>query len=132
MKTLLSFLALVTVFTLHAQDISKMLQNRKWYARSTKGKIVYSHKNTGKDLSTYTFRENGKVIHCGLTTESSLDANGKEITTGPAMRCDSVRHYEVKNGMLMIQLLKQTPDYYKLAMKADIIELIPIKPEDFK
>ena len=132
MKNILTFSLVFLGLTLFSQDISKMLQANKWYAKyDTKTmKMIYSKKTTVSNQESYEFRENGKIVWCGMAEESSLDAHGLEKKSTHFI-CDSIRKYEVKNGMLMTQLLKQTPEYFKLAMKGETVELTPIKAEQF-
>jgi hypothetical protein len=133
MKKTLTITILFLGYGMFSQDISKMLQNGKWYsAKDKSGKIIYSKNANSEETPSYEFRQDGKVIHCGMTIESSLDAKGNELTAAPSMRCDSVWHYELKNGMLKMQLLKQPADHYKLAMKGETWELTPIKSEEYK
>lgn len=70
------------------------------------------------------------MIHCGETTEAFFDANGNE-TVAKSYSCDSVLNYEVRNGMLKIRLLKQPPEYYKVQIKGEMLELKPIGSEDY-
>lgn len=132
MKKILTFALMFLGITVFSQDINKMLQANKWYVKSAGKKIVYSKKQDSKNQETVEFKEDGKITQCALTTETSLDASGKEITSPETFKCNTIQSYEVKNGMLKTQLLKQTPYYYKLAMTGETIELTPIKAEEFK
>src|SRR5688572_4553386 len=134
-KTMTKILTFSLVFfelTMFSQDIKTMLQSGSWYAMENgkTGEAIFTRKSSCKDQTTYKFKEDGRIIHCGLTTESALDANGKKITSS-GFRCDSVWTYEVKNGMLKMQLLKQKPDYYKIAFGNTSFLLNPIKEEEF-
>jgi len=114
-----------------SQDMNKMLQGGKWYLKNDGKKMVYSKKQAEKNQSTNRFLANGRMIYCGITKESSFDANGNEVVS-EGFRCDSVWTYQVKNNMLKTQLLKQDPNYYKMLVKGETIELSPIKPEEFR
>ena len=134
MKNFLTLCLLCFGTTLFSQDFSKTLQSSKWYpSRDAKtNALVYYKKSPVKSPEEILqFKSDGKIRHCGTTMESFLDASGKEIITTHFM-CDSVEAYEIKNGMLRTQLLKQTPRFYKLAMKGENIELSAIKEEDYK
>lgn len=132
MKNLFTLCLIFFGSAMFSQDISKMLQNGKWYANGGDKKIIYSKTQADKNQETVEFKEDGKITQCALTTETSLDTTGKEITTPETFLCNTVKTYEVKNGMLKIQLLKQTPNYYKIAMINGSIELTPIKGELYK
>lgn len=133
MKKILTLCLVCFGTTVFSQDFGKALQSNKWYpARNAKtNALVYYKKSPVKNPEEILqFKGDGKIKHCGITMESSLDATGKEkVTTG--FSCDSVEAYEIKNGMLRTQLLKQTPRFYKLAMNGENIELSAIKEEDY-
>ncbi|HWY12772.1 MAG TPA: hypothetical protein VN026_15670 [Bacteroidia bacterium] len=116
-----------------SQDLSKMLQANKWYLKydTNTMKLIYSKKNVSKDHESMEFRENGNIVWCGTVEESSFNAEGME-TQSSNFTCDSTRKYQVKNGKLMTQSLKQAPEYFKLTKKGETFELTPIKEEDFK
>ena len=132
MKKILTFSLVFFGLSMFSQDISKMLQVNKWYVKSGDKKIIYSKKESNKNQETVEFKEDGKITQCALATETSLNASGKEVTSPETFKCNTIQSYEVKNGMLKTQLLKQTPRYYKLAMMGETIELTSTKAEEFK
>lgn len=132
MKNLLVLCLVFCGSAIFSQDISKMLQANKWYAKydTNTMKMIYSKKAVNGSHETFEFKENGKIFWCGTVEESSVDAIGSEKQT-TNYKCDSIRKYEVKNGILKIQILKQNTDYYKLAMKGQTVELSPASAEAF-
>ena len=133
MKNLLTFFLVFCGLSMFSQDINKMLQANKWYVKyDTKTmKLLYSKKEISKEGQSMEFKENGKIYWCGMVEESALDATGMEKKTSHFV-CDSIRKYEIKNGKLKTQLLKQQPEYFKLAMKGETVELTPARAEDYK
>ena len=133
MKKILTFSLVFFGLTMFSQDISKMLQANKWYVKSGDKKIVYSKTQDGKNQETVEFKEDGKITQCALTTKTLIDATtGREVTSPETFRCNTIQSYEVKNGMLKTQLLKQIPNYYKISFMNGDIELTSIKAEDYK
>ena len=132
MKNILIFFLVFCGVTMFSQDINKMLQANKWYAKyDTKTmKVIYAKKAPSGSHETYEFKENGKIFWCGTVEESSLDAVGMEKQS-THYNCDSLRKYEVKNGILKVQILKQNADYYKLVMKGETVELTPAMAQAF-
>jgi hypothetical protein len=131
MKNYLVVTLLFSGLSLFSQDVNKAIQTGKWFPgyNITSQKIVYYKKPPGKTREeTVEFRPNGKMIHCSEITESSLNKEGKEITTTHVM-CDSLQTYEIKNGMMQIRLMQQTPNFYKIQLKGETFELIPVKSE---
>jgi hypothetical protein len=133
MKKLLIIVFVCAGFCVFSQDLGKILQNGTWYItyEPKSGKTIGSKNTLARQPESFEFKENGKMIRCGTLEESSLDKNGKEIKS-VHFRCDSIRHYEIKNGMMKIQVLKQSPDHYKIALKGETFELTPVKPEEYK
>ena len=113
--------------------MAKALQANKWNpARDSKTNLLVYYKKPvlKRQEETIQFKAEGKIIRCGIFTESSLDATGKETMT-TSFACDSVEVYEVKKDMLKTQLLKQAPHYYKLSLKGENIVLGVIKEEEY-
>ncbi len=110
-------------------DYAKIVQTGKWFPgfNIPDKKIVYSKKSLGKPQEeTMEFRPNGKMIRCGEVTESSTNSKGKDVTH---FVCDSNQTYEIKNGMMQIRLLQETPNFYKIQVKGATFELTPVKSE---
>ena len=133
MRNIFTFCLVFCGLTVFSQDVSKTLQANKWYTKydTETMKLIYSKKPVSKGDGTMEFKENGKIVWCGIIEEGTLDANGVEAQSTHS-ECDSIRKYEVKNGKLMTQIRKETPEYFKLHMKGEIIELTPIKAEEYK
>jgi hypothetical protein len=133
MKKLLTIVFVYVGFSVFSQDLGKILQNGVWYIshEAKTGKTIGSKNTLARQAESFEFKENGKMVRCGTVEESSLDKNGKEIRSKHFL-CDSIRHYEIKNGMMKIQVLKQSPDHYKIALKGETFELTPVKPEEYK
>ena len=133
MKKILTLCSICFGLTVFSQDMAKALQANKWNpARDSKTNLLVYYKKPvlKRQEETIQFKTDGKIIRCGIYTESSLDATGKEIMT-TSFACDSIEIYEVKKDMLKTQLLKQTPHYYKLTLKGENIEFTAIKEEDY-
>lgn len=112
-------------------DVAKTIQTGKWFPgyNITSKKIIYYKKPPGKTKEeTVEFKPNGKMIRCSEITDSSLNKAGKEITK-PHLTCDSLQTYEIKNGMMQIRLMQQTPNFYKIQLKGETFELTPVRSD---
>ena len=126
---ILIFVVIGTCIFSQEIDYAKIIQTGKWFPgyNITNKKIVYYKKPPGKSKEeTVEFRPNGKMIRCGELTESSVNTAGKEVIKTRS-ECDSVQTYEIKNGMMQIRLLQETPNFYKIQVKGETFELIPVK-----
>jgi hypothetical protein len=132
MKQLFIYTLLLAGLSMTSQDIGKRIRNAKWYRiPNNEDTVIYSMK-VEEGTASHVFKEDGKILSVLLADNKTFDGEGNEIRLKPKMSIDSLSHYEIKNGMMKLQLQEGSAKYYRIAFKGDNFELYLIKPEDYK
>ena len=135
MKKLFILIFVMTGSAIFSQNIIKTLQEGKWYAKGfvAKKEIQFTRKPLNdKQVATAEFLPSGKINYCDFAEETYFDENGNEKTEPAKFYCNTVEAYEIKNNMIHIYWNNVKHWYFKLVIKGETADLIPIKAEDFK